>query len=244
MHHSSINNSASLSNKFGGLYFSFKFGISGLLHHVATTDSRQNTRLVSLLKSLKSRDVISKQLSQDIIMLHNDNGTSHSKKNFQISSTMFITFQDFCLRQELLEYMDIQDNDASESLQPSWGKHVLWSYQFNFQGEVVYTWYEVLDLCWVSTSLSIGCVKYFVYVRRIVADFLHVPPNVYSSRPNDMKQYRSSSIWCVLESAKDTNISLGEADSFVKKESMKKAFQDMLHQLGKVNPTHAYYNGF
>ncbi|GJS07997.1 hypothetical protein Tco_0364793 [Tanacetum coccineum] len=26
-------------------------------------------------------------------------------------------------------------------------------------------------------------------------------------------------------------------------ESMKKAFQDMLHVLGEVNPTHAYYNG-
>ncbi|GKB66602.1 hypothetical protein Tco_0928014, partial [Tanacetum coccineum] len=25
---------------------------------------------------------------------------------------------------------------------------------------------------------------------------------------------------------------------------MKKAFQDMLHGLGEVNPTHAYYNGF
>ncbi|GKB84814.1 hypothetical protein Tco_0957086 [Tanacetum coccineum] len=35
-HRSSINNSASLSNKFGGFYFIFKFGISGLLHHVVT----------------------------------------------------------------------------------------------------------------------------------------------------------------------------------------------------------------
>nr|GEU87728.1 hypothetical protein [Tanacetum cinerariifolium] len=36
-----------------------------------------------------------------------------------------------------------------------------------------------------------------------------------------------------------------EADSetFAKKESMKKAFQDMLHELGEVNPTHVYYNG-
>ncbi|GJU34483.1 hypothetical protein Tco_1182837 [Tanacetum coccineum] len=37
LHRSSINNSASLSNKFRGFYFSFKFGISGLLHHVVTT---------------------------------------------------------------------------------------------------------------------------------------------------------------------------------------------------------------
>ncbi|GJX83031.1 hypothetical protein Tco_0332512 [Tanacetum coccineum] len=34
---SSINNNARLSNKFGGFYFSFKFGITGLLHHVITT---------------------------------------------------------------------------------------------------------------------------------------------------------------------------------------------------------------
>ncbi|GJR58707.1 retrotransposon protein, putative, ty1-copia subclass [Tanacetum coccineum] len=33
---SSINNSASLSNKFGGFHFIFKFGISGLLHQVIT----------------------------------------------------------------------------------------------------------------------------------------------------------------------------------------------------------------
>ncbi|GJR92588.1 cyclin [Tanacetum coccineum] len=37
LHRSSINNSARLSNKFGGFYFSFKFDISGLLHHVITT---------------------------------------------------------------------------------------------------------------------------------------------------------------------------------------------------------------
>ncbi|GJQ95577.1 hypothetical protein Tco_0006716 [Tanacetum coccineum] len=37
LHRSSINNSASLSNKFGGFYFIFKFGISGLLHQVITT---------------------------------------------------------------------------------------------------------------------------------------------------------------------------------------------------------------
>ncbi|GKA22886.1 hypothetical protein Tco_0708848 [Tanacetum coccineum] len=37
LHRSSINNSARLSNKFRGFYFSFKFGISGLLHQVITT---------------------------------------------------------------------------------------------------------------------------------------------------------------------------------------------------------------
>ncbi|GKD59086.1 hypothetical protein Tco_1296595, partial [Tanacetum coccineum] len=40
LHRSSINNSASLSNKFGGFYFIFKFGISGLLHHVVRTNRR------------------------------------------------------------------------------------------------------------------------------------------------------------------------------------------------------------
>ncbi|GJW14442.1 hypothetical protein Tco_0018575 [Tanacetum coccineum] len=37
LHRSSINNSASLSNKFGEFYFIFKFGISGLLHQVVTS---------------------------------------------------------------------------------------------------------------------------------------------------------------------------------------------------------------
>ncbi|GJS98690.1 RNA-directed DNA polymerase, eukaryota, reverse transcriptase zinc-binding domain protein [Tanacetum coccineum] len=50
--------------------------------------------------------------------------------------------------------------------------------------------------CWVSTSLSMVSVKYSASVRRFVVDFLHVPLNEYSSRPNDMKQYRSSIIWC------------------------------------------------
>ncbi|GJU69261.1 hypothetical protein Tco_1255520 [Tanacetum coccineum] len=43
-------------------------------------------------------------------------------KIFQSSSISFITFQDVYLRQELLEYMDVHDNDAFESSQPSWGK--------------------------------------------------------------------------------------------------------------------------
>ncbi|GJW72771.1 hypothetical protein Tco_0132141 [Tanacetum coccineum] len=32
-----MNNKASLSNRFGGFYFIFKFGIARLLHHVVTT---------------------------------------------------------------------------------------------------------------------------------------------------------------------------------------------------------------
>ncbi|GJY82810.1 hypothetical protein Tco_0496186 [Tanacetum coccineum] len=68
LHRSSIYNSARISNKFGGCYFFFKFGISGLLHQVITTIAD------------RIRD------------------------------------------NELLEYMDVHDNDASESSQPSWGK--------------------------------------------------------------------------------------------------------------------------
>ncbi|GJW01856.1 hypothetical protein Tco_1557107 [Tanacetum coccineum] len=51
-----------------------------------------------------------------------DNGTSQSKQNFQSSSMTFITFQDLCFRQELLEYMEVHNNDASESSKLSWGK--------------------------------------------------------------------------------------------------------------------------
>ncbi|GJV33251.1 hypothetical protein Tco_1393651 [Tanacetum coccineum] len=75
LHRSLINNSARLSNKFGGFYFIFKFGISGLLHQVITT----------------------------IADRIRDNGTSQSKHNSQSSSTIFIyktfiipSFLDFC----------------------------------------------------------------------------------------------------------------------------------------------------
>ncbi|GJT23643.1 hypothetical protein Tco_0893580 [Tanacetum coccineum] len=37
---------------------------------------------------------------------------------------LFITFQDVCLRQELLEYMCVHVNDASENSKPSWVKNV------------------------------------------------------------------------------------------------------------------------
>ncbi|GJU33396.1 hypothetical protein Tco_1176985 [Tanacetum coccineum] len=120
--HSSINNSASFSNKFRGLYFSLKFGISGLHHHVFKTLTEYDVgRLAREFNGLRC----DRQFSRDIIVLLNDNGTSHSKQNFQSSSTTFITFQNLCLRQELLEYMSVHDNDASESSKPSWGKRVL-----------------------------------------------------------------------------------------------------------------------
>ncbi|GJR45749.1 hypothetical protein Tco_1313852 [Tanacetum coccineum] len=68
---------------------------------------------------------------------------------------------------------------------------------------------------------------YSAYMRRIVAEFSHVPQNEYSPRPND--NYIK-----VSESAQDRDVGLGEADleTSPEKESMKKAFQDMLHELG------------
>ncbi|GJU69580.1 hypothetical protein Tco_1255839 [Tanacetum coccineum] len=89
LHRSSINNSASLSNKFGESYFIFKFGISGLLHQVVTAIAD------------RIRDCLS--------------------KIFQNPPMSFIIFQDVCLRQELLEYMAVHVNNASESSKPSWG---------------------------------------------------------------------------------------------------------------------------
>ncbi|GJZ47519.1 retrotransposable element Tf2 [Tanacetum coccineum] len=80
------------------------------------------------------------------------------------------------------------DNDASESSQPSCGKACTLELSVQLPREVVYTWYGVVDLCWVSTSPSMVSMKYSASVRRIVADFLHIPPNGYSSKPNDMKQ--------------------------------------------------------
>ncbi|GJW47403.1 hypothetical protein Tco_0079049 [Tanacetum coccineum] len=78
---------------------------------------------------------------------------------------------------ELLEYMDVHDNDDSESSQPSWGK--LWEVRY-------------------STSLSMLCVKYSAYLRRIIADILHVPPElktlkiqagVQVSRPEEVRRH-------------------------------------------------------
>nr|GEU95276.1 hypothetical protein [Tanacetum cinerariifolium] len=47
LHHSSINNSVRLSNKFGESYFIFKFGILGLLQQGSHSFSRMNSRFSS-----------------------------------------------------------------------------------------------------------------------------------------------------------------------------------------------------
>nr|GEZ35694.1 hypothetical protein [Tanacetum cinerariifolium] len=63
LHRSSINNSARLSNKFRGFYFIFKFGISGLLHHVVTTIG---DRIRAILTSHLNFDTINDLARNDL----------------------------------------------------------------------------------------------------------------------------------------------------------------------------------
>ncbi|GJX79167.1 hypothetical protein Tco_0327316, partial [Tanacetum coccineum] len=51
-----------------------------------------------------------------------ENDASSSEAHDSQEGNALFGFQDLCLRQELLEYMGVHDNDASESSQPSWGK--------------------------------------------------------------------------------------------------------------------------
>ncbi|GJZ68901.1 retrovirus-related pol polyprotein from transposon TNT 1-94 [Tanacetum coccineum] len=98
------------------LGISFKFDISGLLHHVITT----------------------------IAYRIRDKDTSQSKQNLQSSSMTFI---------------------HKTLIIPS-----------------------VLDSCFISSTVS-EVKRYSAYVRRIVADFSHAPPNEYSPSPDDKKQW-------------------------------------------------------
>ncbi|GJU02037.1 hypothetical protein Tco_1112375 [Tanacetum coccineum] len=84
----------------------------------------------------------------------------------------FITFQDVCLRHELLQYMSAYVNDDSESSKPSWGE----------------TWGSLLAL-----KCLVWFMKYYANVRRTVADFSHAPLNEYSPSPDDKKQW--SLVW-------------------------------------------------
>ncbi|GJU02356.1 hypothetical protein Tco_1112694 [Tanacetum coccineum] len=101
---------------------SFKFDISGLLHHVITTiadrirdkdtsQSKQNLQSSSMTFIHKTL-IIPSVLDSCFI----------SSTVSEVKRVMILLFQDLCLRQELLEYMNVHDNDASESSQPSWGK--------------------------------------------------------------------------------------------------------------------------
>ncbi|GJX34458.1 hypothetical protein Tco_0246015 [Tanacetum coccineum] len=150
LHRSSINNSARLSNKFGGFYFSFKFDISGLLHHVITT----------------------------IAYRIRDKDTSQSKQNLQSSSMTFI--------HKTLIIPSVLDSCFISSTVSEVKRFA------TIMGGNVYI-RDLIDFdVTVSTSRGkylVWFMKYSAYVRRIVADFSHAPPNEYSPSPDDKKQW-------------------------------------------------------
>ncbi|GKA75598.1 putative reverse transcriptase domain-containing protein [Tanacetum coccineum] len=61
-------------------------------------------------------------LNQHLAKVSFDSGTDKSFVMNTRGGTALFGFQDLCLRQELLEYMCVHNNDASESSKPSWGK--------------------------------------------------------------------------------------------------------------------------
>ncbi|GKA18948.1 hypothetical protein Tco_0698863 [Tanacetum coccineum] len=92
-----------------------------------------------------------------------------TKKHFEAIKRVFWYSKDNAM--SLTAYADADHAGCQDSRRSTSG-----SAQFlgDRLEEVVYT-----------TLLSIWFVKYSAYVRRIVADSLHVPPNEYSPRPND-----------------------------------------------------------
>ncbi|GJU64056.1 hypothetical protein Tco_1245891 [Tanacetum coccineum] len=94
------------------------------------------------------------------------------------------------------------------------------------------------DLCW-STSFKTRRTQ---KTSLALEDFSSVCQTLGSRLPNS-----GSGLSVLIENLLKIGMLVwGEADSetLLKQESMKKAFQDMLHGLGEFNPTHAYYNGF
>ncbi|GJR64564.1 hypothetical protein Tco_0010629 [Tanacetum coccineum] len=78
LHRSSINNSASLSNRFEGFYFIFKFGIWGLLRHVviAITDR------IRVSTSLKGINCVPQNLLKiQMLVLREADSETLPKKN-------------------------------------------------------------------------------------------------------------------------------------------------------------------
>ncbi|GJZ50235.1 hypothetical protein Tco_0604425 [Tanacetum coccineum] len=71
-------------------------------------------------------------------------------------------FQDLCLRQELLEYMGVHDNDASESSQPSWGKISKLEYKFQDKENLE-------DIFSFGSALEDFICVVFVHDRNIVS---------------------------------------------------------------------------
>ena len=60
-------------------------------------------------------------------------------KIFQDPLIPFMIFQDVFLRHELLVYLGVHVNDASESSKPSWGRNVYFDIIRYSSREVVYT---------------------------------------------------------------------------------------------------------
>ncbi|GJX02926.1 hypothetical protein Tco_0188842 [Tanacetum coccineum] len=148
------------------------------------------------------------QFSRDIIVLLNDNGTLQSKQNFQSSSTTFITFQGLCLRQELLEYMSVHENDASASSQPSWGKTCTLELYAQLLGEG-----KQFYLVWlVSSSTSL----ILIYCSTAISFSWEA-----TSQFQNLLKIRIL-VWGKL------------IQKFAKKEYAKKAFKDMFYGLGKL----------
>nr|GEV70490.1 hypothetical protein [Tanacetum cinerariifolium] len=121
------------------------------------------------------------------------NPHTFSKKNFQSSSTMVIPFQDSCLRQEILEYMEVHDNDASESSQPSWGKMCTLMLSGQLPGESSVYYFTYIEV------VIFGVVGFFLY---------KIPLCTLMTKIEDCSSYIT-----VLESAQDMDVGLGEADS-------------------------------
>nr|GEV24412.1 hypothetical protein [Tanacetum cinerariifolium] len=83
LHRSLINNSASLSNKFGESYFIFKFGISGLLHHVVTT-------ITDRIRDQPLNDNVPKGLVKLVDMMASEDNMSDYKVDETVSGGVIV----------------------------------------------------------------------------------------------------------------------------------------------------------
>ncbi|GJR31812.1 retrovirus-related pol polyprotein from transposon TNT 1-94 [Tanacetum coccineum] len=103
---------------------------------------------------------------------------------------------------KILLYYDSQSAIAisCKAVHHSHTKHIHTQYHFIKEQK---DWYEMFDSSRTGGSdkrgslLALKCLvwfmKYSAYVRRIVADFSHAPPNEYSPSPDDKKQW--SLVW-------------------------------------------------
>ncbi|GJX15516.1 hypothetical protein Tco_0216348, partial [Tanacetum coccineum] len=90
-------------------------------------------KLEAQVKAGKARKIARVVLSVSLNLLCRTRKLGHSTMELRQESNASFGIQDLCLRQELLEYMDVHDNDASESSQPSWGKISKLEYKFQDQ---------------------------------------------------------------------------------------------------------------